>query len=446
MGRIRVALRTLGCRANQYDTELMRERLRGEFEVVGPEEGADVFIINTCTVTARAEAKARQYIRHYARRGLVLVTGCWATVAPQEVAAVEGASLVFGNAAKLEVPELVKEALAGRRGIFNPARDGPPLDRERIGRDAAHTRAFVKIQDGCDRFCTFCRTVFARGRPRSKSPQAVIAEVKDLVENGFIEVVLTGINLALYGRDNGASLAGLLWRLAELPGLKRIRLSSLDQEGITPELVEFFRRSPKACPYFHIPLQSGDDGILKRMNRGYTAAEYREKVELIKESVPRAMIGADVMVGFPGETEEQFERTYHLVEEVGFLRLHVFRYSPRPGTAAARFPDQVPERIKLERARRLRELGERLGQRIKRTYIGRQLEVLIEERAPDGRWRGWSENYIDIHIDGPGRELRPGGLAEVKVRELSGDYLIAIGNRQSAKKAVSGQQSAKDRS
>ncbi|MFQ6090866.1 MAG: tRNA (N(6)-L-threonylcarbamoyladenosine(37)-C(2))-methylthiotransferase MtaB, partial [Candidatus Bipolaricaulia bacterium] len=181
MGRIRVALRTLGCRANQYDTELMRERLRGEFEVVGPEEEADIYIINTCTVTARAEAKARQYIHGYARRGLVLVTGCWATVAPEEVAEIGGASLVFGNAAKLKVPELVKEALAGRRGPADPALNGTPLDRERIGRDLAHTRAFVKIQDGCDRFCTFCRTVFARGRPRSKSPRAVIAEVQDLV-------------------------------------------------------------------------------------------------------------------------------------------------------------------------------------------------------------------------------------------------------------------------
>ncbi|MFQ6033448.1 MAG: MiaB/RimO family radical SAM methylthiotransferase, partial [Candidatus Bipolaricaulia bacterium] len=265
-----------------------------------------------------------------------------------------------------------------------------------------------------------------RGRPRSKSPRAVIAEVQDLVENGFIEVVLTGINLAQYGKDNGASLAGLLWRLAELPKLKRIRLSSLDQEGITPELMEFFRESEKACPYFHIPLQSGDDGVLKRMNRGYTAAEYRERVESIKESVPKATLGADVMIGFPGETEERFERTYRLVEEVGFLRLHVFRYSPRPGTAAAHFPDQVPERIKLERAQRLRELGERLARRVKRAYIGRRLWVLVEERAADGRWRGWSENYIDVHIDGPGRELRPGELVEVEALELSGDHLIAI--------------------
>jgi len=307
MGKKRVALRTLGCRANQYDTELMRERLCGEFEVVAPEERADVYIVNTCTVTARAEAKARQYIHRYARRGLVLVTGCWATVAPEEVAGVGGAGMVFSNVAKLQVRQLVREALAGRRGIVDPALNGTSLDRERIGCDSAHTRAFVKVQDGCDRGCTFCRTRIARGRPRSKSPRAVIAEVQDLVESGFIEIVLTGIDLAQYGRDNGASLAGLLWALAEIPGLARIRLSSIDLAGITPELVEFFRRSEKACPYFHIPLQSGDDLILRRMNRGYSAAEYLEKIAMIKENVPRATFGADVMVGFPGETEEQFD-------------------------------------------------------------------------------------------------------------------------------------------
>lgn len=425
MARIKVALRTLGCRANQYDTELMKERLGGRFKLVSPEEEADIYIVNTCTVTARAEAKARQYIRHYARRGLVLVTGCWATVAPQEVAAVAGTSLIFNNAAKLRVHDLVKETLAGRRGIFNPALDGN-LDRERISFDLAHSRAFVKIQDGCDRFCTFCRTIQARGRPRSKSPEAVLAEVKALVKNGFVEVVLTGINLAEYGKDNGASLAGLLWRLAELPGLRRIRLSSINSAGVTRPLVEFFRANEKACPYFHLPLQSGDDLVLRRMNRGYTADEYREKVELIRENVPKATFGADVLVGFPGEREEQFQRTYRLIEEVGFLRLHVFRYSPRPGTPAAHFPDQVSEGIKIERARRLRELGERLGRGVKREYLGRRLRVLVEGQAADGFWHGWSENYIDVHIDGPGRELRPGELVEVEVLELSGGHLIAI--------------------
>ncbi len=328
--RQRVAWRTLGCRANQYDTELMKSRLGEGFESASPEEEAEIYIVNTCTVTAHAEAKARQYIHSYARRGLVLVTGCWATVAPEEVAKIPGVALVFPNAAKPQVGRLVREALSGRRGIVRPESDGAPLDEERISRDTSHLRAFVKVQDGCDRFCTFCRTVFARGRSRRKSPQAVLAEVSGLVENGFVEVVLTGIDLASYD-----DLAGLLWALDGLAGLKRIRLSSLNPEGITPELLEFFRESEKACPYFHLPLQSGDDSILKRMNRGYTVADYWEKVKLIKAALPEATLGADVMVGFPGETEEHFQRTYRLIEELRPLRLHIFRFSPRPGTAAS---------------------------------------------------------------------------------------------------------------
>lgn len=425
MAKLRVAWRTLGCRVNQYDTELMKEQLDGAFEIVPDGGEADVYIINTCTVTARAEAKARQYIHGLARRGPVLVTGCWATVAPEEVAAIAGVSLVFSNAAKLQVSAIVRQALAGRRGVVNPAFRENHLDEERIARDSAHTRAFVKIQDGCDRFCTFCRTVFARGPSRSKSPQAVLAEVGRLVENGFAEIVLTGIDLAAYGKDNGASLTELLWALEKLPGIERIRLSSINPQGITPELLEFFGKSGKGCPYFHLPLQSGDDLVLKRMNRGYTAAEYREKVELIREMLPQATWGADILVGFPGETEEQFSRTCQLIEELTPLRLHIFRYSRRPQTAAARFPDQVPERVKLERAQRLRRLGEELSLRVRQRYIRRHLEVLVEERGADGLWRGWSENYIEVRIlPSRSREPKRGEILPVRIRRATEDHLL----------------------
>lgn len=421
--RWRVAWRTLGCRANQYDTELMKGRLGNGFEPASPEEEAEIYIINTCTVTAHAEAKARQYIRSYARRGLVLVTGCWATVAPEEVAKLPGVALVFPNSAKFQVGQLVREALAGRRGVVRAAWDGASLDEERISRDTSHLRAFVKVQDGCDRFCTFCRTVFARGRSRSKSPKAVLAEVSGLVENGFVEVVLTGIDLASYD-----DLTGLLWALEGLNGLKRIRLSSLNPEGVTPELLAFFQESEKACPYFHLPLQSGDDLILKRMNRGYTSAEYRERVALIKEALPDATLGADVMVGFPGETEEQFLRTYRLIEELEPLRLHIFRFSPRPGTAAARFPGQVPERTKRARAEQLRALGECLSRKVKARWLGRPMEVLVEEVALDGLWRGWSKEYIDVHLLLPGgahrRSLAPGEIVTARALQLSGDHLL----------------------
>ncbi|MDH7505159.1 MAG: tRNA (N(6)-L-threonylcarbamoyladenosine(37)-C(2))-methylthiotransferase MtaB [Candidatus Acetothermia bacterium] len=420
-----MAWRTLGCRVNQYDTELMKARLAGQFEVVSDGAEAEVYILNTCTVTSRAEAKARQYIHSLGRRGLVLVTGCWATVAPEEVAKIPGVRLVFPNSGKLQVEKLVQTALTGGGGIVRPSPDGASLDEERIATDLAHTRAFVKVQDGCDRFCTFCRTVFARGRSRSKSPQAVLAEVSRLVENGFVEIVLTGIDLASFGSENGASLAGLLWQLAEIPGLRRIRLSSLNPQGISPELLQFFRECDKGCPYFHLPLQSGDDLILRRMNRGYSVAEYREKVDLIREMLPQATWGADVMVGFPGETEEQFLRTCRLLEELAPLRLHIFRYSRRPGTAAARFPEQVPERIKLERAARLRRLGEELSLRVKQRYIGQRLKVLVEERGADGLWRGWAENYIEVGIlPRGGRELEAGEIVPVRIRKVAADRLL----------------------
>ena len=413
--RVRIAFKTLGCRLNQYETEVMKERLRrAGFTIVEPDEEADLFIINTCTVTARAEAKARQYIHRFARRGPVLVTGCWATVAPEE-ALREGATLVFGNAAKLEVVELVWRALAGERGSIELK--GHQIAEERIARDSEHTRAFVKVQDGCDRFCTYCRTIFARGRSRSKPLEVVVAEVKGLVRNGYREVVLTGIDLADYMKDPRA-LPELLWALDAIPGLERIRLSSLNPQGVTPELAEFFRESRKACPYFHIPLQSGDDALLRRMNRGYTVAEYREKVALLREEVPNATFGADVMVGFPGETEESFERTCKLVEEVGFIRLHIFRYSPRPGTAAARFPDQVPEGVKRARLERLRELGREVGLRAKREFLGRVLRVLVEEQTPEGHWRGWTENYLDVHLPG---ELRPGQIIPVRLERVAAE-------------------------
>jgi threonylcarbamoyladenosine tRNA methylthiotransferase MtaB len=414
-----VALRTLGCRANQYDTELMKERLRGEFELVSPGEEADVYIVNTCTVTAKAEAKARQYIRSYARRGLVLVTGCWATIAPEEVGRIEGASLIFSNEAKPQVRELI---IAGRQGVVHPSPDGNRLDEERISLDSAHTRAFVKIQDGCDQFCTFCRTIQARGPSRSKSPQAVLAEVQDLAKNGFAEVVLTGINLADYGQTAEA-LPHLLWKLEELPELKRIRLSSFNPQGVTAELVEFFRRGDKGCPYFHLALQSGDDGILHSMNRGYSVDEYKRKVELIREEVPGATFGADILVGFPGEGEQEFQRTCQLIEELGLLRLHIFRYSPRPGTPAAHFPGQVSEEVKLDRAEQLRKLAKRLSRRVRQAYLNQRLQVLIEERAADGRYRGWSENYLDVHVDRPGRELHPGEIVEVEAGQLFADHL-----------------------
>jgi len=426
---LKVAFHTFGCRANQYDTEMMREKLGGDFELVPDGAQADIYVINTCTVTKRAEYKARQYIRSRAKhngKGLILVTGCYADVAPEEVAKVEGVDGVFGNQHKAQVLEIIRRALQGERGvIYNGGFGRRDLNIERISRDTAHNvRAFVKIQDGCSQFCTFCKTVYARGLPSSKSLENIVHEVCSLVERGFKEIVFTGINLAQYQTDS-ANLTRVLEAVAEVDGLERIRVSSLNLDGVTRDLVEFFAQNEKACPHFHIPLQSGDDEILKKMRRGYTTRQYREAVELIRERVKDATLGTDVLVGFPGEIEAHFENTCRFVEEIGFANVHIFRYSKRPGTAAHFFSDQIDGTTKQERVRMLKEIATKTARKIKQGFVGKELEVLIEERADTGRWRGYSENYFDVQLY-DGQALRPGQIVKVKIKEARKDYLLGV--------------------
>lgn len=428
---IKVAFHTFGCRANQYDTEMMKEKLGGmaeaSIELVPDDAEADVYVINTCTVTKRAEYKARQYIRTKAKqngKSLILVTGCYADVAPAEVANVEGVDVVFGNSQKAQILEILRRALQGERGIItNGAFGRRNLDLERISRDTTHNvRAFVKIQDGCSQFCSFCKTIYARGLPSGKSLENIFAEVRVLVERGFKEVVFTGINLAQYGTDS-ANLTRVLESVAEIEGLERIRLSSLNLGGVKRELVEFFAQNAKACPHFHIPLQSGDDEMLQKMRRGYTTQQYREAVELIKARVKNATLGTDILVGFPGETEKHFENTCRFVEEMGFANVHIFRYSKRPGTAAYFFKDQIDGTVKQERAQRLKEIAVKTSRKVKEGFVGKELEVLIEECADTGRWRGYSENYLDVQLYDD-QALQPGQIVKVEIKEARKDYLL----------------------
>jgi threonylcarbamoyladenosine tRNA methylthiotransferase MtaB len=425
---LKVAFHTFGCRANQYDTEMMKAQLGNERVAIVPEgAAADVYIINTCAVTRRAENKARQYVRHLAhasKNPLVLVTGCYAEVAAPEIAEVEGVSLVFNNAGKAQVRELLRAVVQGERGFWK-ARPARTLDDEQITTDTAHTRAFVKIQDGCDQFCTFCKTVYARGRPRDKSLPAIVREVKDLVANGYPEIVFTGINIAQYGESTGTRLSEVLAAVAAIPRLMRIRLSSINLSGVTADLIDWFAGEPKACPHFHIPLQSGDDAVLHRMRRRHTTADYRRAVENIRTCVSKATFGTDLLVGFPGETDEQCEKTCRFVEEIGFANVHLFRYSRRPGTAAAFFTDQIPPPVKRARAARLRRVVTRVTRRVKQAYVGTELEVLIEGRVgEDGRPRGYSENYFDVHLL-RSKEARRGELVRVHVQATRQAYLLA---------------------
>ncbi len=424
---VKVAFHTFGCRANQYDTEMMKARLNQEgIEIVSDETDADVYVINTCAVTRRAENKARQYIRHLAHtqeNPLILVTGCYADTSAQEVAEVGGTRVVFGNPGKAQIYEMLQAALRGEQGIL-ASKAKTNLDGEAIETDLEHTRAFVKIQDGCGEFCTFCKTVYARGRPRDKSPEAILNEVRKLVDNGYKEVVFTGINIAQYGEHSNSKLSHILQSVAAIAGLQRIRLSSINLSGVTPDLIVFFAAEPKACPHFHIPLQSGDDTILKQMNRKHTTAQFTQIVEKIRAKIPKVTLGTDLLVGFPGETDEQFVNTCKFVERIGFANVHQFRYSRRPGTAAAFFEDQVPPAVKKRRASQLNRIVHSVSRKIKEEFIGARLQVLIESpRNAQRRPQGYSENYLDVHIE-TSTPLRRGSLITVKIDAARKDYLI----------------------
>ena len=390
-----VSLLTLGCKLNQADAETVaRSLIAGGVRVVGrPEKGADAFVINTCSITQVADAKARQLTR-LARRlspdATIVLTGCYAETAPDNVAALTGADLVLGNAAKPDIPSLLLERLA-RRG--DPAAGCPtPI------LSGLRTRAFVKIQEGCDELCAFCIVPRTRGRERSREVDEIVDEVRRLEREGALEVVLTGTQLGNYGRDLGWDEQGprrLMEALLERTGLPRIRLSSLQAQDISPALLRLWR-DRRLCPHFHLPLQSGSDTVLARMRRRYTADRYRDAVALIREEVPDASVTTDVIAGFPGESDADFEATYRLCAGVGFAAIHAFPYSRRPGTGAALMPDHLPPPVRRRRVERLLALAEASSRAFRRRHLGRVMDVLWEERR-DGLWRGLTPNYLRVY-------------------------------------------------
>ncbi|MBI3660288.1 tRNA (N(6)-L-threonylcarbamoyladenosine(37)-C(2))-methylthiotransferase MtaB [Candidatus Acetothermia bacterium] len=406
---------------------MMKAQLTREGLAVVPEESdADVYVVNTCAVTRRAENKARQYIRHLAHtreNPLILVTGCYADTSAQEVADVEGASVVFGNAGKSQLLKMLRAAQQGQRGVLKAAAKRT-LDDEQIATDFERTRTFVKIQDGCDQFCAFCKTVYARGRPRDKSVDSIVREVQALADNGYREVVFTGINIAQYGEATSTRLSDVLAHVASIPELKRMRLSSINLSGVTPDLIDFFESEPKACPHFHIPLQSGDDTVLKHMNRRHTTSDFERVADELRTRIKKLTLGTDLLVGFPGETEEEFENTSCFVERIGFANVHLFRYSRRPGTVAAFFAEQVSPEVKKSRAVRLSRVVNTVARKIKENCVGERFEVLIEaSQQADHRVRGYSENYFDVHLLGS-NEFQRGALVPVRIQMARKDYLI----------------------
>ena len=438
----RVAFYTLGCKVNQYDTEAMAGLFRrAGWEVVDYRQPADVYVVNTCTVTARSEAQSRQAVRQARRRNpgaLVVVCGCYPQVSGEEALRATGADVVLGTRGRGEIVSLVERALRGERRLVEVGPYLPPREVREAGEAGAaghrpgegyeeipveaqgRTRAVLKVQEGCDMGCTYCIVPLARGPARSRDPGAALREARRLVAAGFREIVLTGIQLGAYGRDLGMAdgLAWLVEQLAATPGLWRLRVSSLEPVDVSDRFLDVVAASPVVCPHLHLPLQSGSDRVLEAMGRPYSAAQYLALVERAREKVAELALSTDVLVGFPGETDEDFAATVRVVERVGFMRLHVFPYSPRPGTAAARMPDRVPDRVKEERARILREVGERLARSFVLGLVGRVVEVLAE-REHGGWVSGLTGNYVRVRFPG-GADLE-GCLVEVRITGAEAD-------------------------
>jgi threonylcarbamoyladenosine tRNA methylthiotransferase MtaB len=407
-----VSFVTLGCRLNQVDSQQLQTLVEARgYRTVPAGAAADVVVINTCAVTGRAELSDRQAIRRAGRRSpgaRVVVTGCWAQTNPQQIAALGGVDLVIGNVDKARLPDLLAGLAVSRRvpqvevADVAAARPEPVPPRAHPG---GRSRAFVKVQDGCQHRCAFCIVPLARGNSRSFPPQIVEDQVRRLVEAGHPEVVLTGVDLGHYGADlvPRASLAALLGRLTGVRGLRWLRLSSMLPAYFTEELVEIVTASRVIAPHFHLPLQSGSDRILRRMRRPYTTAMYRRITERLAAAIPRLGLGADVIVGFPGETAEDFAATRTLVEALPFSYLHVFPYSVRPGTEAARLPGRLDAQTVTQRGRILREVAAVQGRRFRATLVGRVEEILVLETRDraSGDLVGLTGNYVEVAFPGP---------------------------------------------
>ena len=412
MGK-KAALHNLGCKVNAYETEAMQEILeQAGYEIVPFQEKADVYIINTCTVTNMADRKSRQML-HRARKmnpeAVVAACGCYVQEKPDEAA--DCVDIVIGNNRKKEIVRILEEYENSRGG--EKKRPGEPLkdlvdightkeyEELSLSRTAEHTRAYIKVQDGCNQFCSYCIIPYARGRVRSRSKDHVLEEVQALAVAGYQEVVLTGIHLSSYGIDNGEDLLSLILAVHEVEGIRRIRLGSLEPRIITEEFVRTISGLPKMCPHFHLSLQSGCTETLKRMNRRYTAEEYFEKCELLRKYFHEPALTTDVIVGFPGETQEEFEASRAFVDKVDFYETHVFKYSRREGTKAAVMPDQVPEPVKAERSAILLELSKKKQKAYEERLLGTTQEVLIEEEIErDGEiWQvGHTREYVKAGI------------------------------------------------
>jgi len=425
----RVAFHALGCKVNQNEAEAMARLFReAGYQVVDFDGEADVYVIHTCTVTHLGDRKSRQVIRRAVRQNpeaVVVVSGCYAQVAPGEVLQIPGVDLVIGTQNRAQIVSLVEKVMEERRPLnavqdILRVREFEELPIEETGR----VRAFMKIQEGCQNFCTYCIIPFARGPVRSRRPEKVLEEARRLVQNGYQEIVLTGICTGAYGRDlgEGMDLNRLLLQLKDIPGLRRLRISSLDPNDFTPELIDTLTGDPVFCSHLHISLQSGHDKILRDMRRQYTTAYFADLLQALRQRRPRIAITTDIMVGFPGETEEEHRSSLAFVERMALAGLHVFKYSPRKGTKAYDFPGQVPHPVKEKRSQDFLALDKKLRDAYARSFLGETLAVLVETDVEGGYWEGHTDNYLKVRF--PAAEDLRGQIVPVRLLETAGDYIL----------------------
>jgi threonylcarbamoyladenosine tRNA methylthiotransferase MtaB len=402
----RVAITTLGCKTNQFESAAMAEGLGREgFLVVPFEEAAEIYVINTCTVTARTDAESRQLIRRAAKRNpgaKVVVTGCYAQLAYEKIKEMPGVNLILGNSEKRGIADFLRGIGEETRVEVSDISQVKETEGATLESFGEHTRAFLQVQNGCDSFCAYCIVPHVRGRSRSVPFAEALAGVSSFASRGFREVVLTGIHLGAYGLDLAPprEVLDLLKAVEDGRLVDRLRLGSIEPTEISNPLVRFLALSRTVCPHLHIPLQSGSDRILERMNRNYTTLLFRKVIDDLLASVPDICIGCDIISGFPGETEDEFEESLGFIESLPIAYLHVFPFSPRPGTPAATMPDQVRNEEIKRRAGLLRLLSDRKREAYHERFVGRELRVLIQEEADDGMVKGLSRNYIPVLLPG----------------------------------------------
>ena len=435
---------TLGCKVNQYETNAMAQKFLEKgyqiIEEITPENEdikPDICIINTCTVTNMSDRKSRQMLRRMKEKNpstIVVAVGCYAQVAKKELAKIPEIDLVLGNNEKVEIVKYVEEYINNH--INNVELDDVMYSKEfsDFG-DVTYTektRAVIKIQDGCDRFCSYCIIPYARGRVRSRKPESIISEITQIASKGIKEVVITGIHIASYGKDFAMSkdskltnyrLIDLLEEINEIQGIQRIRLGSIEPLLITVEFVERLKKLEKICHHFHLSLQSGCDETLKRMNRRYTIEQFKEIVRLLRNAYSDVNLTTDIIVGFPGETDEEFNKTYQFLKEIKFYKMHVFKYSPRKGTKAAVMPNQINGDIKEERSKKLIELSDRNEIEYNKSYNGKNVEVLFEEEK-DGMYKGHTQNYIMVYCQS--KEKLDNKIIDVVCEKAEKEHIIAI--------------------